>query len=445
MSVNLLLKEYKVYKMRRHRKRRCISKGMQKMLSRTTSSLVVYSRPNMIRALRYIPTSLKIFFLKKTIIEKNARKLVWVPEIFSFKENYNETIFFFETLLSSFFYTDGNVIVDFSRCSSASVSVFIQLSIILEELHLFLEKFNSGLVRKNKKWFKIIPAKNIKVLKFLSVFNIYKSSELKKLPQDDQYLLLELQRGKLKNSYKENRKGVVGNLVVAFVNNAIRPYNLEINDDGRGFLGSMMGEVLSNAEDHSFKGSEWFVGGTAFKEKNLGDEVIELNLAIVNFGDSMYEGFEKTKSRNNENYQMVLKGYEYHKSIMRGGKYTFGKEGLYTMLMLNEGISRLKYEKDSRGNGTIDFLDAFIALGQYGRVNDKFMSQLNIISGHTVVTCDDDVKPYQSGTMRVVSLNKTQSQKHLPDEDYLRDYVGYFPGTILECRIYLNKKNLNRI
>ena len=113
--------------------------------------------------------------------------------------------------------------------------------------------------------------------------------------------------------------------------------------------------------------------------------------------------------------------------------------------MLNEGISRLKYEKDSRGNGTIDFLDAFISLGQYGRVNDKFMSQLNIISGHTVVTCDDDVKPYSSGPMRVVSLNKTQNQLQLPDDDYLRDYIGYFPGTILECRIYLNKKNLNRI
>lgn len=378
-------------------------------------------------------------------MEENAKKYVWAPENFSFKENYDETILFFEELLSSFFYTDGNVIVDFSKCSSASVSVFIQLSIIFEELNRFLEKFNNGLVKKNRKWFKIIPAESIKVLKFLSVFNIYKSPELKKLPQDDQYLLLEIQRGKLRNSYKENRKGVVGNLVVAFVNDAIRPYNLEINDEGRGYLGSMMGEVLSNAEDHSFEGSEWFVGGTAFKEKNLGDEVIELNLAIVNYGDSMYEGFEKTKSRNKDNYQMVFRGYEYHKSLMRGSKYAFDKEGLYTMLMLNEGISRLKYEKDSRGNGTIDFLDAFISLGQYGRVNDKFMSQLNIISGHTVVTCDDDVKPYSSGPMRVVSLNKTQNQLQLPDDDYLRDYIGYFPGTILECRIYLNKKNLNRI
>lgn len=185
--------------------------------------------------------------------------------------------------------------------------------------------------------------------------------------------------------------------------------------------------------------------GTAFKERNLGDEVIELNLAIVNYGDSMYEGFEKTKQQNRENYQKVLKGYEFHNRTINGRKFAFGKEGLYTMLMLNEGISRLKFEKDSRGNGTMDFLDAFISLGQYGRVNDKYVSQLNIVSGHTVLTCDDDVKPYKFGSMRVISLNKSQDQKHLPDENYLRDYSRYFPGTILECRIYLNKRNLNRI
>lgn len=445
MNANPLLKELKVYKKRRHRRKWLVSKEIRKLLTQETSSLVVYSKPNPIRALRYIPISLKVFFLKNLIKNSIAQKCVVVPKVFSFKENYDETMLFFEVLLSSFFYIDGNVVIDFSKCNSASVSAFIQMSIIYEELDLFLHKFNNGLLRKNRKWFKIIPSTNIKVLKFLSVFDIYKSPQLKELPKDDQYLLLELQRGKLRKSYKENRKGVVGNLVVEFVNDAIRPYDVEVNDEGRTFLGSMMGEVLSNAEDHSYTGSEWFVGGTAFKEMNLGDEVIELNLAIVNYGDSMYEGFEKTRMKNSENYQKVLNGYAYHNKRMDGRKCLFGKEGLYTMLMLNEGISRLKYEKDSRGNGTMDFLNAFISLGQYGRVNDKFMSQLNIISGHTVLTCDDDVKPYKSGSLRIVSLNKVQDQLELPDDEYLRDYSHYFPGTILECKIYLNKKNLNRI
>lgn len=267
MSEVLLLKEHKVYKIRRHRKRWHISKEKRKAMPRNASSLAVYTKPSPIRTVHYIPTSLKVFFLKNLIVEKNARKCVVAPDVFSFKENYDETMLFFEKLLSSFFYIDGNVLVDFSRCCSASVSAFIQLSVIYEELDVFLRKYNNGLVRENRKWFKIIPSEDIKVLKFLSVFGIYKSPELKKLPQDDQYLLLELQRGKLRKSYKENRKGVVGNLVVAFVNDAIRPYNLEINGAGRGFLGSMMGEVLSNAEDHSFEGSEWFVGGRLLKRE----------------------------------------------------------------------------------------------------------------------------------------------------------------------------------
>ena len=68
----------------------------------------------------------------------------------------------------------------------------------------------------------------------------------------------------------------------------------------------------------------------------------------------------------------------------------------------------------------------------------------NIISGHTCLTCDNNVRPYDSGSMKLISLNRKQDQRLLPDNDYLVDNQEYFPGTILECRIYLNETYFNR-
>ena len=36
------------------------------------------------------------------------------------------------------------------------------------------------------------------------------------------------------------------------------------------------------------------------------------------------------------------------------------------LYMLNDGISRLKYQDDGRGNGTMEFIDNFIWLGDNG-------------------------------------------------------------------------------
>ena len=39
----------------------------------------------------------------------------------------------------------------------------------------------------------------------------------------------------------------------------------------------------------------------------------------------------------------------------------------------------------------------------------------------------------------ILSLNKEKTLEKLPDSDYLCAHNEFFPGTILECKIYLNK------
>ena len=395
------------------------------------------------RIIRFIPLTIKLFIQKGYLSPKYASKWIVVPSIFSFKDHYDETIVFFKSLISSYLLLKGNLTLDFSKCKSASISAFVQLGILLDEFSAALQRYNKGCVNKNGKHIKIIPASDIKILKYLAALNIYVSPKLEELDRSDMFLPLRLQRGRQKGVYSENQKGVVGKRMVDFVNDALRANSYELNKKGQSVFRGLIDEVLSNAEDHSVNYSEWFVNGIAFRERQFGTDIVELNFAIVNYGDSMYEGFEKTKELNKENYDLVNKGFLLHqKSLSR--KHCFGKEGLYTMLMLNEGISRLKYEESSRGNGTMNFLDAFISIGGFGDDDKKFNSQLNIITGHTCLTCDNNVRPYDSGSVKLISLNLEQNQRLLPDNNYLKDNQEYFPGTILECRIYLNETYFNR-
>ena len=110
------------------------------------------------------------------------------------------------------------------------------------------------------------------------------------------------------------------------------------------------------------------------------------------------------------------------------------------MYLLNDGISRLKYEDNSRGNGTMRFLEAFITLGSFGASDPRFKSELNVISGHTTLTCDNDMHAYKNDqNSNSLSLNKQKDIEELPDKEYLTYNKEYYPGTILECHIFLNK------
>ena len=113
--------------------------------------------------------------------------------------------------------------------------------------------------------------------------------------------------------------------------------------------------------------------------------------------------------------------------------------------MLNEGISRLKFEDASRGNGTMQFLDAFAQFGGFGSKNSDFVPKLNVISGHTVLLCNHEVAPYMDGNHLKLSLNKVKDLNLLPDVEYLKYNNELFPGTIIECKIYLNEQFFDEI
>lgn len=364
-----------------------------------------------------------------------------MPKLFSFKDNFDQTIVFFKHLISSFVY-GKDVTIDFTYCEQSDISAFSILNLVYSELGTLLYKYNLGLFNRTKKEviFKT-SKKDGKTNKYLHAFNYHFLED--EFQDNSSYLPLDLFRGKRRNTFKENLKSAACARIVRFVFDSLlgAGQKQDANDiDIQNPLEGYVSEVLNNAEDHSPNGTEWFVNGISFREIQHEQKIVEFNLSIINFGLSMYEGFEETKEQNKDQYKTLDNLYTVHTRLFSPFN-KFSREALFTLYMLNETISRLKYEDESRGHGTMNFIESFIKLGKLGDRNRNFTSVLNIVSGHTRLTCDNRYKPYKDGDLRKISLNKENDIKRLPDNSYLKTESEYFPGTILECKIYFEHVN----
>lgn len=427
-----ILIERKIYKYRKRRPKR---------LKRRYGSAVNLCKPSSLKF--FLPFPINIFY--KGIVGKQLKgtNRILVPNKFSFYHNFDQSIDFFKSLISSFVEKEGHVIVDFSQCEYICISTLTLLRIFYEEFILSQERYKQIDKRSEIRRLKVMPSfRNQKVKKYLHAFGYYEYDDFD--DEDGEVLPLDLIRGKYRNSYRENTKTKAIQQIVDFINSSFEPVNKCLSPDGLNIIESLVSEILNNAEDHSHRNCEWYAHGIAFNEKLLGEKVVELNLAIINFGNSMYEGFEETKGLNNNNYNKVNSKFISHSQLF-SPKLFFNRESLFMLYMLNEGISRLKYVDSSRGNGTMQFLQAFTTLGGFGSQNLNFNSLLNVISGHTVLSCDNKVGPYTEGNHLKLSLNKEKELSLLPSSEYLKYNKEFFPGTIIECRIYLNEQFFDEI
>ncbi|MDX2361225.1 MAG: hypothetical protein QNK23_10490 [Crocinitomicaceae bacterium] len=265
---------------------------------------------------------------------------------------------------------------------------------------------------------------------------------------DEQYLPLGLMVGsKLRFSPTEDKKGIISKKVARFVNESIQAFGYELGPHGQIFLINMVGEILGNAEDHSAH-SNYFVNGVAFRRdvKNENLEV-ELNLAIVNFGYSIYDGLRKTASKNPDQQRRINKLFSTHEALIKSKKRSdLSKEALYTLYSLQQGVSRLKYEGDGRGNGTMNFIKNFMRLG-VSKSNEKF-SNLSVVSGRSSVLCSKDYAPHPNPndkSMYQLSLNSENKLTSLPDKGRVKSIDQNFPGTILQVKILMNKENFEAL
>jgi hypothetical protein len=218
-------------------------------------------------------------------------------------------------------------------------------------------------------------------------------------------------------------------------------HDYAFNAEGTNEFDGLISEILNNAEDHS-PFNIYYASGNFLKEVKSAENqplVGEVNISIMNFGYSIFDGFEQTKQENKETYDIMNLLYEKVKSSIG---FSFTKENMFTLYALQDGISRLKFADGSRGTGTMKFINSFFSFGDYQDEAKEYYPSLTIFSGKTELICDNTFKPTSRNGMFLLSLNSEDDLGKPPKKSHLRSTKFPFPGTLLSIKLYLNREHI---
>jgi hypothetical protein len=367
---------------------------------------------------------------------------------FSLEKNFNKTIrslaFVRKSIISNL---GGQILIDFTKCPYADFSALFLLGVILDEYVQEIRKLNKRMLIRN-----INVSINIKrsdtndvnaqllANRFIKNVNV---SQQEFVPVS---AFSQIIKGrKSQKHYAENKKGAATTTIRTLINKSLNSHHFMLTEKGMSDLDGIISEILNNAEDHS-PFFTWYCFGNLFENTSGRDTdgfVGEINLAFLNFGYSIFEGFEDTKALNHAVYDEMEALYEYVINSSSGAK-KFTKENLFTLYALQEGKSRLKYDKISRGTGTIKFINSFLSLGDYEDESRGIKPKLLIYSGNTMLKCDSAFRPFKIEDAYFLSLNKENSLEFPPSETHIKTLDMKFPGTFLAIKIYMNEAHLKK-
>ncbi|SDL72221.1 hypothetical protein SAMN04488034_10916 [Salinimicrobium catena] len=373
-------------------------------------------------------------------------KKIIIPEQFVLEKHHTSSFNTITHIRRAIMEYKGEVIhIDFSKCKDIDYSCIFLLLVVLVEYTDHLEKIDEGLkIRKARPDIMIAPSKNDEVnARLMAGYLIPEANVTQSFLKP--FSSLNFIRGqKSRKSYVENMKGPAATTIRKYINENLLQHGFMLDELNASYLDGIISEVLNNAEDHS-KFNTWYVSGNIFKsgapEDSGEEEVSEVNLAFLNFGYSIYDGFEQNKNQNVETYESMNEMYEEVKKKMTTS-LEFSKEEMFTLYALQEGVSRLNYTTEDRGTGTMKILKSFINLGDYVDEKRKLEPSFLIYSGNVFLKCDHKHRPSSYDGIDVLGLNEKNDLSELPSKSNLKKLDKSFPGTFLVAKIYLNKRHL---
>lgn len=382
------------------------------------------------------------FLIEKKFIvgTEDASINIKIGKHFSIDENYDETIKKISDIVYSMWINAGSTIeIDFSDCQKVDQGALFLLQILRLEFQEEFEKLNRRLVVLDSRLnVQFTESKDSDVNLHLFLCGLISTVVLGDSIQPINTLGY-LKGSRQQRSYLENKKGLNASKIVNYINTCLTHSGFELNNQGRNDLTNLIGEVLNNAEDHSPFMTYYVTANYHHEVCNSNLEIVgELNLSFLNFGYSIYEGLEDNKSENAGVYKVLTDGCE----IILKKDSTFSKENLFTLFALQEGISRLKFENESRGTGTMKFIRCFFSMGDYEDRQRKKIPNMSILSGKTRLVCDKAHEPFIKENRYFMSLNDEKDLTLPPDKSHLKKLDYAFPGTLLTLKVFLNSDHI---
>lgn len=211
-------------------------------------------------------------------------------------------------------------------------------------------------------------------------------------------------------------------------------------------LYKVIGEVIQNADEHSNTNDRYSIGYFERTQTTNGHFGI-FNLAILNFGNTIYETFTNPECQNEKVVNQMKELSKKYTSRKLFRPSDFEEETLWTLYALQDGVTRMPDWE--RGNGAIRFIESFFKLKGNEEVDE--ISKMVITSGHTRVIFDGKYnivskqRGNNSSLYKMMTFNQSGDIEDKPDSQYVKFEKNYFPGTMISVKIKIDYDNTENL
>ncbi len=367
-----------------------------------------------------------------------------VPTCFSLLDNHKESFDFLKKLFALLYRGKvKKIVLDYKSCERIDVDASICMDIILAEF------INYRKICQRKKYMQFLPggisATNYQrpdILKVLFSIGAYSTLRNVKIDFEDiEPLPVLINHLKGDGIYAKNEIDLTN--IVEYIKRCLKRLDQELTVDAESEFYKVIGEVMSNAEEHSTMPFRYAIG--FFQERKEDDRHFGIfNFCIINFGETIYDTFKSPGCKNPKvvSRMKVLSEDYTKKGWLR--KAEFEEETLWTLYAMQEGVTS---REKKRGNGSIQYIENFFKLK--GNTEVDTVSKMMLMSGNSRILFDGSYKitekaiPGRQTPFKMITFNDSGQINDKPDKKYVTFAPHYFPGTLISARILIKDNNTN--
>lgn len=449
-------------KKRRHKKRKMALKQIQQDYPYRQVGKNVHSLSDAIEIFMPSHVSYLIdnpkspFYKKKLPVSKHKDRITCkVPSHFSILSNPTESYNFLQKVVAIFIYQSCHELCfDYKECQYCDLPTQTLFDSILIDNDKFINSCKRANVSKYLKIHSVsgIHINNTKLQ--LMINSVGSPVELIKrnikFKNVIPFKLRHIDANHTTRQRKLNQKEIDTTDLIQYVMDCLGRFQKTLSQKTRQELGCIVGETISNAEEHSSLHNRYLIGfmeECSDKKYKFGHYGV-LNLVIMNSGNTIYECFkypDLNKPFNSDCLQKMesLSDKFNKKSFFHPNAFT--EENLWTLYTLQSGVSIVPKDTRNRGNGTIEFIDSFFKIK--GSSDVDHVSKMSIVSGNTEIDFDGTYPIYRmkdrdGGNISRVTFNKSQTLEDLPDKKYVYHINHYFPGTLIYAQLLIHNNDV---
>jgi hypothetical protein len=376
--------------------------------------------------------------------ERNAW-LIKFPEKFCLINNSRETLDVIYSLVECYSNGATSFFFDQSKCDEIGIAASALFDIVALEIRneLRRRKLNfvcGGFLPDDPRAANLI--KRMGITRHLKVPGTQLPSVI-----HDSFVVFDLFEGRKpvgSDLMRTTTQEIAASNLVRFLDKCLKlgKYELKVPDQ-RQIL-KWVGEIITNAEDHSGEG-KWYVIACLCPCES-GDSIYECQIGIINFGRSIYESLNNANTPRQTLIQ-IKDVADRHLSRNFFHKQEYEPQDLWTLYALQDGVSRFSVRPgdSTRGKGTVDMIEAFQYLGRTNTGSLK--PRMSLVSGSSLILFDEKYRMksmiVDQGSRKIIAFNEANSLDDKPDKDNVSSLgAALFPGTVLSFRFYIDHKHL---